>query len=155
LVEIKIHNGKCYSRQLIYETNLSLMELGIKLFQLGLSSNDLIIADSAEPHSINKLRNGWQRSELPEGYADKYQQLVNGFYCMSASKGPGSIQAGINRVNEYENYLTDDSSDWWHEYVNYTWAKDKNGNPTDEPLDDFNHLFDAHRYILMAKGKLY
>jgi len=153
--EIKLHNGKCYSRQLIYEKNLTLIDLAIKLTQLGLSSSDLIMADSAEPHSINKLRNGWQRSELPEGYADKYPQLLNGFYIIPASKGPGSIQAGINRVMEYENYLTDDSTDWWNEYVNYVWAKDKNGNPTDDPLDDFNHLFDAQRYIVMAKGKMY
>lgn len=155
LCEVKVHSGKSYARQLIYERNLQLLELAVKLVQLGITSNDLIIADSAEPLTINKLRNGWSRDELPSNYADLYPQLLQGFYILPAHKGPGSIQSGIDRVKQYECYLTDDSSDWWNEYVNYTWARDKNGNATDTPMDDFNHLFDAHRYVILAKGKYY
>jgi len=155
LCETKVHNGKAYARQLIYDRGLTLLELAVKLIQLGIGANDLIVADSAEPLNINKLRNGWTRSELPNDYADKYPMLLNGFYILPAYKGPGSIQAGINRINEYEVHLTDSSVDWWHEYVNYTWGKDKNGNPTDDPLDDFNHLMDSFRYILTSKGKMY
>ena len=58
LCEVKVHSGKSYARQLIYERNLQLLELAVKLVQLGITSNDLIIADSAEPLTINKLRNG-------------------------------------------------------------------------------------------------
>jgi len=155
LSEIKVEGGRCYKRQLLYERNLNTIELAVKLVQLGITSNDLIVADSAEPLVIGKLRNGWTADELPNGYAEKYPQLLNGFYIMPAIKGPGSIQAGINRVNEYENFLTEDSSDWWEEYVKYCWALDKNKNPTDEPLDDFNHLMDSDRYALMAKGRLW
>jgi phage terminase large subunit len=155
LSELKVEGGRCYKRQLIYERNMTLLDLAVRLIQLKITGNDLIVADSAEPLTINKLRNGWQVNELPAGYAEKYPQLLSGFYIMPAVKGPGSIQAGINRVKEYENYLTEDSIDWWNEYVQYCWAKDKNGHPTDEPLDDFNHLFDSDRYAIMAKGRLY
>lgn len=155
LNEIKVGNNKIYARQLIYQQYITLLDLGVKLCELGLNSNDLIVADSAEPRSIAQLRSGWNRDELPEGYAEKYPQLLQGFNIVPAVKGPGSIQAGINRIKEYKVMLTEDSSEWWTEYTNYCWAKDKNGNPTDTPEEGNDHLMDALRYILMAKGRLY
>lgn len=156
LVGAKIHNGKRWKRQLLYERGMNLLQLAVKLITLGLTSNDLIVADSAEPLTINKLRNGWSRAELPEDYADRYPQLLNGFNIHPAVKGPGSIQAGINRVKEYENYVTEESADWINEEIpKYCWATDKHLKPTDDPIEDYDHLMDADRYICMAHGRLY
>ena len=156
LIQISIDKDKkkIYAKECLYKPQLTTTEIYNENIR-HVAKNALIVADSAEPLTINKLRNGWSRDELPSNYADLYPQLLQGFYILPAHKGPGSIQSGIDRVKQYECYLTDDSSDWWNEYVNYTWARDKNGNATDTPMDDFNHLFDAHRYVILAKGKYY
>ena len=43
------------------------------------------------------------------------------------------------------------------EISNYTWAKDKFGNKTGKPIDDFNHLMDAMRYAMedIQRGPTY
>jgi len=43
------------------------------------------------------------------------------------------------------------------EISNYTWKKDKFGNKTNVPTDDFNHLMDAMRYALedITKGETF
>ena len=155
LIEKKIHNGKLWQRQLIYQRHMTLLDLGIELCKLGFTTKEVIIADSAEPKAINQLRNGWTRSDLPDGLADKYPQLLTGFDVVAAVKGPGSIQAGINRLKEYEVHMTEDSTDWWEEYVKYVWDRDKNGNPTDVPEEGNDHCMDAGRYVIMAKGRIF
>lgn len=35
------------------------------------------------------------------------------------------------------------------EFKNYVWQKDRHGNYTDVPVDKFNHLCDAIRYVCM------
>jgi phage terminase large subunit len=155
LVETKQHNGRIYARQLICERHLDLKGLAIKLIELGFTNNDLIVADSAEPKTINKLRNGWTSHELTPEEVVKYPQLLKGFYVIGATKGSDSVTNGINKIKEFELYLTDDSLEWWLEYVNYCWAVDKNGNATDTPKEGNDHLMDALRYVLTAKGRLY
>lgn len=48
-------------------------------------------------------------------------------------------------------YVTKDSINLIKELRNYTWAKDKDGNSLNEPIDKFNHLLDALRYALWTK----
>ena len=37
------------------------------------------------------------------------------------------------------------------ELRNYTWAKDRDGKLTDQPIDTWNHLLDAARYALFSE----
>ena len=37
------------------------------------------------------------------------------------------------------------------ELRNYTWAKDRDGRLTDQPIDTFNHALDAMRYALFSE----
>lgn len=71
-------------------------------------------------------------------------------------KGPGSIMAGINKMQEYEIFITKRSIHLEHELRNYVWAKDIYGNPTNMPEDHDNHLIDAARYYVRGKiqGKI-
>ncbi len=46
-------------------------------------------------------------------------------------------------------YAVEESKDLWNEIYNYIYAVDKNGNPTDQPVDDFNHLIDPWRYVVV------
>lgn len=63
-------------------------------------------------------------------------------------KGAGSIKAGINKMLEYEIFITKRSVNLAHELRNYVWAKDIFGKYIDMPEDHDNHLVDAARYYI-------
>jgi phage terminase large subunit len=48
-------------------------------------------------------------------------------------------------------HVTKDSIDLIRELRNYVWAKDKDGNPLNEPIDKFNHCLDAMRYAVWTR----
>lgn len=155
LVEAKIVKGKGYARQLVY-SRVGLKELAIEMCLLGITGSHLIIADSEDPISINKLRTGWQKDELTEKEIEIYPQLLKGFYVLGAIKGPGSVDYGIRIVKEMEWYITEDSEDLWNEYREYKWALDKDKNPTNTPDDKTpHHLLDDIRYLATARGRLF
>ena len=72
-----------------------------------------------------------------------------------AIKGDGSVKAGISKIKECKVYVTENSSNIWNEYQEYKWMLDANGVPTDNPIDKYNHLLDAIRYGVLAKGSLW
>lgn len=63
-----------------------------------------------------------------------------------ARKGPGSIKAGIAKMNEYNVFYTASSKNLANEKAKYMWKMDENGKATNDPIDDYNHLLDASRY---------
>lgn len=134
LVECKLVKNKLYLREHNYEGKTA-KQIGELLLSMNVGS-DLIIADSAEPISIQEIRN-------------------MGFNIVAAMKAPGSIVSGINKIKDLEVYATEDSKDLWIEFIEYRWALDKNKNPTDDPIDMFNHLMDAIRYIILGKGRVW
>lgn len=132
MVELKMHNNKLYIKELIYEKGLTNQDIGKRFKELGINSTDQIIADSAEPKSIEELRR-------------------LGFNVQKAYKGPDSIQAGINNIKQYEVFMNPDSTNLHMEADLYCW---KEG--TDRPIDMHNHLMDAIRYGLSKpKGGQY
>lgn len=87
-----------------------------------------IIADSAEPKSIDELRGlGLRRIE-------------------AAKKGKDSINNGIQFIQNFEIIIHPRCTNFITEINNYTWDKDKFGNCINRPVDDFNHLMDSLRY---------
>ena len=68
-------------------------------------------------------------------------------------KGPGSIMAGINKMLEYELFITKRSVHLEHELRNYVWAKDIYGNYISMPEDHDNHCFVAGTKVRMEKGE--
>ncbi|MFS1514572.1 PBSX family phage terminase large subunit [Chengkuizengella sp. SCS-71B] len=94
-------------------------------------AKEKIIADSAEPKSIDEIR----------GY---------GIYRMrKAEKGPDSVLAGIQYLQQYEiivhKFKCPNVS---MELSSYIWDQDKNGRFLNKPIDDFNHAMDALRYAM-------
>lgn len=63
-------------------------------------------------------------------------------------KGPGSIMAGLNKMLEYEIFITKRSVNLQHEMRNYVWAKDIYGRYLKLPEDHHNHIIDAARYYV-------
>lgn len=150
--EFKMHNNKIYGRLLVYETELGNTAIAKRLIDLGVKLSDVIIADSAEPKSISHLRNVDGSLSNVEGYP----MLRAGFNIAPAIKGEDSINYGIQKLKECDVYWTESShAVWEEEYPNYCWALDGNGNPTDKPIDKYNHAIDTLRMFINAKGRLF
>jgi len=91
-----------------------------------------IIADSAEPKSIQELRD-------------------HGLYRVKgARKGKDSINNGIQFIQNYKIIIHPRCVNFLTEINNYSWDTDKYGGKLNRPIDDFNHLMDAMRYGLEA-----
>jgi len=132
LVEIRYAHGNLYWRQHIYETGLTNPDISAKLEQIGFDRNDRIIADSAEPKSIEELRRmGWN--------------------VKPAVKGADSIINGIDAIKRYPIYIHSGSKHLIEEFGSYTWKKDRNGNALNVPIDAFNHGIDAGRYAVSMR----
>ena len=148
LIAIKYDGLDRYCHELIYEKGLDNVSLAKRLRDCGVSSQDLIIADfgSGGNLRIAELRRGWQGIE---GYRDL------SFNITATTKGNDSINFGIGRVKSCNNYITETSKNLSYELREYKWALDANKNPTDRPIDFFNHLLDGRRYVEQMKGVLF
>lgn len=153
MVGVKFDKNNCYCRQINYNP-MNAIELGKLYCQLKLTPGDKIIADSADPDTIKKLKNGWPAVELPQDIRVKYPGLMRGFYVVPAVKGQNSIKYGISLMDSMNLFAVEESTDLWNEIFNWVYAQDKNGNYIDDPIDDFNHLIDPWRYVIMdQRGK--
>ena len=124
-----------YVDELIYQTGMLNSHIINRLESLGIRKNyDEIIADSAEPKSIQEIHNA-------------------GFNIKPAVKGADSVRTGIDRLQSKPIYVTQRSTNLIKELRSYSWALDKDGNPTNKPIDMYNHGIDALRYSLNPKHK--
>lgn len=118
-------------------TNKTNEELAKIITSLGFSKST-IIADSAEPKSIEEIkRSGISRIKACE-------------------KGADSIIHGIQKLQQYEIVVHPSCTGIITEFENYSWQKDKKTNEyINKPIDEFNHYIDALRYSLQIvyKGK--
>ncbi len=112
----------------LYETGLSNRKIYKRIMDMGYAKES-ITADSAEPKSIDELRN-------------------LGLYIHGAKKGRDSINNGIQWIQDLEIIVHPRCVNFLTEISNYMWKSDKFGKKLNEPIDDFNHLMDAMRYAL-------
>ncbi|CAM5999292.1 unnamed protein product [Sphagnum balticum] len=92
-----------------------------------------VIADSAEPKSIDEMR-------------------LYGITIMPATKGKGSVAQGIQFVQAQQISVTKQSVNVIKEYRNYIWETDREGKVMNEPEHLFSHSMDAVRYGLQIKN---
>jgi phage terminase large subunit len=119
-------------QELLYKTGLTNQDIADKLRSLGITRSWEIVADSAEPKSIEEI----------------YRL---GFNIKPAEKGPDSIRNGIDILKRFKLQVTKDSTNLIKELRSYTWATDKEGKNTGVPIDSFNHACDALRYVALNK----
>ena len=113
-------------------------------YRTGLLSGDIIktlrpwnlrvIADSADPRLIQEIHNG-------------------GIKIYPVEKGQGSVNAGIDKMQGMEIFITKRSYNLQREFRNYVWAKDKDGNYINEPEDHDNHCFVGETMIETLSGR--
>lgn len=112
------------------------------LFQKGMSNKQiadtllnqkqaLVIADSAEPKSIDEIRS-------------------YGINILPTDKGRDSVSHGIQLVQEQQIAMTKRSVNLIKEYRNYLWKVDKNGVILNEPEHLYSHTMDAVRYAIVS-----
>jgi phage terminase large subunit len=147
MVGVKFDKNNCYCRQINYMP-MDTLSIGKLYAQMRLGNEDKIIADSAEPLTIERLKGGWKKDELNINDYTAFPLLTKGFYVEPAPKGPGSIKTGIELMTGMNLYAVEESTDLWNEIYNWIYAVDKNKQATDEPEDNFNHLIDPWRYVV-------
>ena len=101
------------------------------------------------------LQNDKIRSESADGGKTNDEVKKLGIpHIENAEKGPGSIKAGIQRLQDYQIIVHPRCANTLIELSNYVWAEDKKtGEPTDKPIDEYNHLMDAMRYATETLGR--
>ncbi|WP_374951006.1 PBSX family phage terminase large subunit [Mucilaginibacter sp.] len=123
-------NGELWVDELIYQTELTNADISKKLKRAGLNKSTTIIADSAEPKSIEELKRlGWNIS--------------------GAKKGADSVNHSIDILKRYHINITRSSVNLRKELDKYKWKTDKSGNTLNQPIDACNHLIDPLRYVAL------
>ena len=135
LVASVMTDKKIYIFKEWVDTNKTNPQIAQVIKSLGFQKST-IICDSAEPKSIQELRQ-------------------NGIYAAREStKGPDSIIHGIQKLWEYEIIVHPSCTSTITEFENYAWQKDKTtGEYINKPIDQFNHCMDALRYSLQCAGQ--
>ena len=133
LISVHRFNSELYVKELIYKTRLTNNDIVNLMTQLGVDKYKDIIADSAEPKSIEDIYRG--------GFRNIY----------GAKKGPDSIRNSIDKLQRYKINITEDSTNVIKEFRGYTWAKDKTGAQTGEPIGINDHSIAALRYFALNK----
>lgn len=132
LVDVYYFNGGYILDEQLYQTGMSNKKIADFILDLD-HPETLVIADSAEPKSIDEI----------------YSYGVN---IRAANKGRDSVRQGIQFMQDLPISVTKRSINLIKEYRNYTWATDRLGKiiTPNMPEDAFNHLLDASRYALSS-----
>lgn len=120
-------NNELYVDELIYQTGLTNSDIVKQLNLLGIDRSMYIVADSAEPKSIEDIRRA-------------------GFNIEAAKKGADSINNSIDTLKQFKINITRRSVNTIKEFRSYKWIEGKN-----IPVDFNNHAMDAIRYVALNK----
>jgi phage terminase large subunit len=124
IVECGMYNNDLYINELCYKTHMTSGDIIREMRQHGSLK---VIADSADPRLIKKIRMG-------------------GINIYAVEKAAGSILAGLDKMQEMNLKVTRQSVNVLEELRNYTCDKDNYGNFIIHPIDFCNHAVDAVRY---------
>jgi len=127
IIKVGYFNGALYADEYLYQTGLTNNDIAkfIKNHKM-----NLVIADSAEPKSIEEI----------------YRHGIN---IKGAQKGKDSINFGIDLMKDYPIKVTKRSTNLIKELRNYSWQVDKEGKKINKPIDLYNHGVDSFRYATM------
>lgn len=126
IVAVYEYNGGIILDEIEYRKGMSNKQLADKLLNI---PHELVVADSAEPKSIDEIKS-------------------YGVSIVPADKGPGSVNKGIQYVQDKRVSVTKRSTNLLKEYRNYLWMTDRDGKIINKPEDGFDHSMDAVRYAV-------
>lgn len=123
IIEVYKYNDQRILNEICYEKGLSNKQLASYI-----DTKLPCYCDSAEPKSIAELS-------------------IYGVNAYGVTKGAGSINYGIQLIQDGDYLVTSSSLKFITELRKYAWAKDKVTNiKLNKPIDNWNHAIDAWRY---------
>jgi len=130
LVKSVIIGDRLYSQEIFYDrTGLTNDQIAMKMSLAGVKKES-IYPDPNEPKSAKEI-------------SDK------GFNVCETVKGPGSVEYGIQKVNQFYQHWTKDSVNCIKEQRNFRYIKDRiTGVLTDKTSHIWSHGMDARRYAV-------
>ena len=134
LVDIYYYNGGYIIDEALYQKGMTNKQIADFILNCEYPST-MIVADSAEPKSIDELRS-------------------YGVNIIPVVKGKDSVAQGIQFVQDQRISVTKNSYNIIKEYRNYLFEIDKDGKITNDPSPIFNHSMDAIRYGFDALRKV-
>ncbi len=133
IVEVFKLNDNLYINELVYSKGLTNQDIAQRLRELDITRQTEIIADSAEPKSIEELHR-------------------QNFNVKGAKKGADSINMGIDVLRRFKLHITKNSINALNEFKYYKWLTDKNGHIVNKPAtNQQDHIIDAVRYVALNK----
>lgn len=130
IVDIYKYNGGFIFDEQVYQKGLSNKQIADLLLNMD-QSTTIVIADSAEPKSIDEIR----------AYGVNIKPTV---------KGKDSINQGIQFVQDQRIMVTKRSTNVIKEYRNFLWDTDREGKALNKPAPLYDHAMDAIRYALTS-----
>lgn len=127
-VAIYKYNEQIIVDEIFYQTEMLNRDIAKALKEF----NTDVIADSAEPKSIVELS-------------------LLGLKCYPTLKGADSVMNGIQQVQKLDMLITSHSVNLIKELRSYSWDKDNSGKSINKPIDKYNHICDALRYVVTSK----
>lgn len=127
---LRLNVGEVWIDEIVYAPGLTNPQIAQRIKDAGLA-HLTIVADSAEPKSIQELRNA-------------------GLIVVPADKGDDSIRIGLQIMNRYKKHYTARSIGSIEENRRYRYPQDTNGDyNTRKPIPLFDHAKDAERYVFL------
>lgn len=133
IVAVYSYDGGYILDEIIFQKGLSNSKIANAI--LAMEQNVLVVADSAEPKSIDELAS-------------------YGIPMLPAQKGRDSIRVGIDIVQDQRISVTRRSTNIIHEYRNFLWSTDKNGKVLQVPEEGYDHTMDAIRYAITSLPRM-
>lgn len=135
LVSVYYFNGGYILDENLFQKGLSNKQLADHILNLP-KPETLIIADSAEPKSIDEI-------------------YSYGIHIEATVKGPDSVRNGIQFVQDQKISVTKRSINIIDEYRKYMWKTDRDGKTIvpNIPEHTYSHTMDAIRYALNSQRK--
>lgn len=139
IVRVLADTGRktAYIEEICYNTGMMNADIAEALNSRQIARNVHIWADAAEPKSIAEIGHA---SGLNIRACDK-----------SAPVRSERLKWQLQWMQGWRLMVTKSSLNLIKELRNYTWAKDRDGNVTDTPIDTWNHAADAMRYALFSE----
>ena len=131
IVAIYYYNGGIILDEITFLKGLSNKQIADTLLN---KEQALVVADSAEPKSIDEIK-------------------LHGVNIVGAEKGKDSVSNGIQVVQAQRVSMTKRSINIIKEYRNYLWMTDKEGKILNVPEHTFSNSMDAARYGICSLAK--
>jgi phage terminase large subunit len=130
LVDIYKYDGGYVWDETLFQKGMSNKQIADVILNLP-NPEVLVVADSAEPKSIDEIKS-------------------YGINIVGAEKGADSVRNGIQVVQDQRVSVTKRSVNIIKEYRNYLWETDKDGHVLNTPEHQFSHSMDAGRYAMAS-----